>query len=80
MDALYCAFCLKVRKNDLNRAVTIINGQACCMDHMYYVQGGEYNRILAIIEGDEKSTPPPIVQEEQHILNKPKRRKSIFGV
>ena len=53
MDALYCAFCLVVRKDDLSRAVTICNGQACCFDHLYYVQGAEFNRILAIIKLDE---------------------------
>lgn len=54
MDALYCGFCLVVRKDDLSRAITIINGQACCFDHMYYVQGNEFNRILAIIKSDEQ--------------------------
>jgi hypothetical protein len=53
MDALYCCFCLVVRKDDLSRAVTIMNGQACCFDHSYYAQTGDFNRILELIKRDE---------------------------
>lgn len=64
---LYCGFCLVVRKDDLKRAVTICNGQACCFDHLYYVQGGEYNRILEIIKKDELKE---IKQKTEQALNK----------
>lgn len=51
---LYCGFCLTIRASAPDKAITIMNGQACCRDHMYYVQGGEFNRILAYIKLDEK--------------------------
>jgi hypothetical protein len=65
MDALYCVFCLEVRKNDLQRAVTIMNGQACCFDHLYYVQGGEYSRILKIIKLDELTGTSEVIYREK---------------
>jgi len=49
---LMCAFCLNVRKDEVAKAITIINGQAACFDHMYYCQYGEYNKIRALIEHD----------------------------
>lgn len=86
MDALYCAFCLVVRKNDLNRAVTICNGQACCFDHLYYVQGGEYNRILEIIKRDTPKSDSGVIFEETKEIKEEtprerfKRAGRFFGV
>lgn len=50
---LKCSFCLNVRKNKPQDAVTVINGHAACDDHLYYVQGGEHGRILTLIKKDE---------------------------
>lgn len=50
---LKCVFCLYVRKDNPEPAITIMNGQAVCDDHSYYVQGGEFARALTIIQRDE---------------------------
>jgi hypothetical protein len=79
VDALYCAFCLVVRKNDLKRAVTICNGQACCFDHLYYVQGGEYNKILEIIKQDTpKSEHGVIFVQNEKALKKELKEDASF--
>jgi hypothetical protein len=58
MTDISCAFCRVVRAKPPQGfnwpATTIINGQAVCDDHAYYVQGGEHGRILAIISLDEE--------------------------
>jgi hypothetical protein len=50
---LKCCFCLNVRKNEPSPAITVLNGQAVCHDHMYYVQGGSYTAVLTQIKRDE---------------------------
>lgn len=57
---LKCGFCITVRKRKPEDAITVVNGQACCHDHMYYAQGGDFNDILARVKRDEtraKSRP-----------------------
>lgn len=48
-----CGFCIIVRKKRPEDALTIVNGHACCHDHMYYAQGGDFNSVLARIQRDE---------------------------
>lgn len=52
-STLKCSFCINVRKKRPDDAITVINGQAACHDHMYYAQSGEYSRILEVIRKDE---------------------------
>lgn len=47
-----CVFCLFVRA-EAKEAITVMNGQAVCFDHTYYVQGGDFARILAVVKRDE---------------------------
>lgn len=63
MQMLYCTFCMYVRKEENKPAITIVNGQAVCEDHAYYVQGGEHGRILAVIRLDEKKEHPACTQK-----------------
>lgn len=51
---LYCAFCLEVRKDAPERAVTIINGIAACFDHTYHIRDGAFHKALVQIKLDEK--------------------------
>lgn len=51
--ALKCGFCIVVRKKRPEDALTIVNGQAVCHDHMYHAQGGEFTTILARVQRDE---------------------------
>lgn len=60
---LFCAFCIVVRKDDVKKAETIINGQAVCGDHFYYVQGGEHGRIVAVIRLDEGKKHPSCTEK-----------------
>lgn len=53
---LKCVFCYFVRREHPEPAITVMNGQAVCDDHTYYVQGGEFTRILRLIAGDELRT------------------------
>lgn len=75
--SLSCAFCRVVRPKPPEGynypAVTVINGQAVCDDHAYYVQGGEHGHILAIIKLDEEKGHPACNQE----LPKGARARSI---
>lgn len=50
---LKCVFCYFVRRDNPQPAITVMNGQAVCDDHTYYVQGGEFTRILRLVAGDE---------------------------
>jgi hypothetical protein len=50
---LKCVFCFFVRKEPV-QALTVMNGQAVCYNHSYYVQGGEFMRALTIIQRDEQ--------------------------
>jgi hypothetical protein len=55
-SGLKCAFCITIRKDKPNDALTVINGQSVCHDHMYYMQdsnAGPYIRIKTIITRDE---------------------------
>lgn len=58
MSDIQCTFCMAVRPQPpaghVWPATTIMNGQAVCEDHAYYVQGGEHGRILALIKLDEE--------------------------
>lgn len=47
-----CVFCLFVRA-EVKAAITVMNGQAVCFDHTYYVQGGDFARILGVVKRDE---------------------------
>jgi hypothetical protein len=49
---LKCCFCIFVRQ-DIQPAITVMNGHAVCEDHNYYVQGGDFAKILRMIAGDE---------------------------
>lgn len=40
--SLQCAICLYVNEGGAPDAVTVINGQAVCYDHMGYVGGGAF--------------------------------------
>lgn len=51
---LICVFCLFVRKQNAEKAVTIMNGQAVCGDHVYYTRSGEFTHALAMVVRDEK--------------------------
>lgn len=52
---LKCGFCIVVRKKRPEDAITVVNGHACCHDHMYYAQGGDFNTVLIRIQRDEGS-------------------------
>jgi hypothetical protein len=49
---LYCALCYFVR-SDAEEAVTVINGQAVCDDHLGYVQGGVFTQALILVKRNE---------------------------
>lgn len=44
---LRCCLCLHARTGEALSAVTVMNGQAVCYDHMGYVQGGLFTQALA---------------------------------
>jgi hypothetical protein len=46
---LHCCLCLHSREGVAAEAVTIMNGQAVCYDHMGYVQGGAFSAALAAV-------------------------------
>lgn len=50
---LLCSLCLHLFTNPSD-AVTIINGQAVCMDHLGYVQGGTWSMALATAQRESK--------------------------
>jgi len=50
---LYCCLCLHARAGTANDAVTVINGQAVCYDHMGYVQGGQFTIALGLVKEQE---------------------------
>lgn len=52
MTTLYCALCLYVREEP-EEAVTVVNGQAVCADHMGYVGGGEHATALYLVRDQE---------------------------
>lgn len=47
---LYCSICLFTKIEPVY-AVTVINGQAVCLDCTGYVQGGEHRRALTLVGG-----------------------------
>jgi len=49
---LWCCLCLHTRE-DPSEAETIINGQAVCMDHAGYVQGGIFTQALILVKKEE---------------------------
>lgn len=53
MPTLKCAFCIVIRKRKPENAITTVNGQAVCHDHMHYVQDIQFNNILERIRRDE---------------------------
>lgn len=44
---LKCCICLHSKSGVALAAVTIINGQAVCYDHMAVVQGGTFSEALS---------------------------------
>lgn len=44
---LKCCICLHIKEGIAEDAVTIINGQAVCYDHMGNVQGGLFSEALS---------------------------------
>lgn len=54
---LHCSICLYVRTGVAPEAVTVINGQAVCYDHMGYVAGGGHSSALRIALNELKSAP-----------------------
>lgn len=57
---LLCAFCLFTRE-DAEEAVTVLNGQAVCMDHEPHAQGGDHALALVRIRRaeEQRSTDDP---------------------
>lgn len=53
MSGLSCCLCLHARKGVAEEAITIINGQAVCEDHMSYVQGDNFSSALATVKREE---------------------------
>ena len=51
---LDCAICLFTVEGRANEADTVINGQAVCMDHAGYVQGGDFTRAIALAKSEQK--------------------------
>jgi hypothetical protein len=52
---LFCCICLHHIQLGDGHAQTIINGQAVCLDHAGYVQGGsDFNRALSLAKSQEK--------------------------
>jgi len=49
---LKCCLCLhhRIPEDSDGNAITIINGQAVCYQHMGYVQGGQFTRVLGAIK------------------------------
>ena len=50
---LFCAICLHVGGGEAQEADTIINGQAVCLDHAGYVQGGLFTQALALARREQ---------------------------
>lgn len=49
---LFCAICL-FSAEMAQEADTVINGQAVCLDHAGYVQGGEFTRAIALVKREQ---------------------------
>ena len=57
MAELICCLCLFARTGAASPADTIINGQAVCIDHAGYVQGGEFSSALNAAVREEGQRP-----------------------
>jgi hypothetical protein len=53
-SVLACSLCLFTR-TEANAAVTVLNGQAVCEDHLGYVQGGDHFIALRTVRLQEGS-------------------------
>jgi hypothetical protein len=56
-SGLWCALCLfnePASAGDVANADTIINGQAVCLDHTGYVQGGDFSQALALLKRERE--------------------------
>lgn len=48
-NGLVCCFCIHIPGAGWQPAVTVINGQAVCADHMGIAQGGDFSVKLALL-------------------------------
>jgi hypothetical protein len=58
MNLLYCCFCLHLPAAESEPAITVINGQAVCYDHMGIAQGGDFSAKLGILLKEAKGERP----------------------
>jgi hypothetical protein len=49
---LCCAICLFTVEGEAAEAETVINGQAVCLEHASYVQGGEFSQAIAAVKSE----------------------------